>query len=215
MLKTSNPETRPPEKAPSAVALNAAMADPIAQFNVWLEEAVRSNMPEPTAMALSTVDTGGNPSVRIVLLKHADERGFVFYTNLQSAKATDLQANPRAALCFYWNPLGRQVRINGRAEAVSSAEADTYFATRPRLSQIGAWASKQSHPMPGYFALEKACAVYAVRYALGPVPRPPFWSGYRIVPDRIEFWRQKDFRRHERVLYTRESESWRREWLFP
>ncbi|MDE3084390.1 MAG: pyridoxamine 5'-phosphate oxidase [Verrucomicrobiota bacterium] len=191
------------------------MADPIAQFNAWFDEAVRGNVPEPTAMALATADAQGNPAVRIVLLKHADERGFVFYTNLKSAKAADLDANPRAALCFYWNQIGRQVRINGRTEPVSDAEADAYFATRPRLSQLGAWASKQSQRMSGYLELERSCAAYAVRYALGSVPRPPFWSGYRVVPDRLEFWCQKNFRRHERLLYIYEAGQWNRHWLFP
>jgi pyridoxamine 5'-phosphate oxidase len=191
------------------------MTDPLAQFNTWLDDAKRSGMDEPTALALATADAQGRPSVRMVLLKHADERGFVFYTNLESAKAANLQANPRAELCFYWNPLGRQVRITGSVELVSDAEADAYFATRPRLSQIGAWASQQSRPMQGYFELEKACAMVALRYPFGAVPRPPFWSGYRVVPERIEFWKQKPFRRHERVLYTREHGAWKEQWLFP
>ena len=142
----------------------------------------------------------------MVLLKHADERGFVFYTNLESAKSADLKANPQAELCFYWGPLTRQVRITGPVERTTDAEADAYFATRPRLSQIGAWASQQSRPMRGgYFELEQACARVALRYPFGAVPRPPFWSGYRVVPERIEFWKQKPFRRHERVVYIREA----------
>ncbi len=191
------------------------MTDPFTQFNAWLDEAKRSGMDEPTAMALATADAQGRPAVRMVLLKHADERGFVFYTNLESAKAADLRANPRASLCFYWNPLGRQVCIGGHVEPVSAAEADAYFATRPRLSQIGAWASQQSRPMHGYFELERACAAVALRYPLGAVPRPPFWSGYRVVPERIEFWKQKPFRRHERILYTRENSGWKKQWLYP
>jgi pyridoxamine 5'-phosphate oxidase len=191
------------------------MTDPLTQFNTWLDDAKRSGMDEPTALALATADAQGRPSVRMVLLKHADERGFVFYTNLESAKAADLRANPRAELCFHWAPLGRQVRITGPVEPVSDAEADAYFATRPRLSQIGAWASQQSRPMQGYFELEKACAMVALRYPFGVVPRPPFWSGYRVVPERIEFWKQKPFRRHERVLYTREHGAWKEQWLFP
>jgi len=191
------------------------MNDPFTQFNAWLEDAKRSGLEEPTAMALATADAQGRPAVRMVLLKHADERGFVFYTNLESAKAADLRANPRASLCFYWNPLGRQVCISGRVELVSAAEADAYFATRARLSQIGAWASQQSRPMAGYFELEQACAKVALRYPLGAVPRPPFWSGYRVVPERIEFWKQKPFRRHERILYTRENGGWKKQWLYP
>lgn len=191
------------------------MIDPIAQFNVWLHDAVRCGVGEPTAMALATADTQGRPSVRMVLLKHADERGFVFYTNLESAKAANLRANPRAELCFYWNPLGRQVRVSGRIEPVSDAEADAYFATRPRLSQIGAWASKQSRPMEGYFELERACAAMALKHPFGTVPRPPFWSGYRVVPERIEFWKQKPFRCHERVCCLREPDGWKEQWLYP
>lgn len=191
------------------------MTDPIAQFNAWMQDAIRSGIDEPTAMALATADAQGRPSVRMVLLKHADERGFVFYTNLESAKAADLRANPRAELCFYWNPISRQVRVSGRVEPVSDAEADAYFATRQRLSQIGAWASKQSRPMEGYFELEKACAAVALNHPFGPLPRPPFWSGYRVVPERIEFWKQKPFRRHERVAYTRRADGWKEQWLYP
>jgi pyridoxamine 5'-phosphate oxidase len=191
------------------------MTDPFTQFNAWLEEAKRCGLEEPTAMALATADAQGRPAVRMVLLKHADERGFVFYTNLESAKAADLRANPRASLCFYWNPLGRQVCISGRVEPVSAAEADAYFATRPRLSQIGAWASQQSRPMTGYFELEQACAAVALRYPLGAVPRPPYWSGYRVVPEYIEFWKQKPFRRHERIRFTREDGGWKSQWLYP
>jgi len=191
------------------------MTDPLTQFNAWFHDAQHCGLEEPTAMALATTDAQGRPSVRMVLLKHADERGFVFYTNLESAKAADLKAKPHAELCFYWDPLKRQVRITGPVERVSDAEADAYFATRPRLSQIGAWASQQSRPLQGYFELEQACAMVALRYPLGAVPRPPFWSGYRVVPERIEFWKQKPFRRHERVLYTRENGGWKKQWLFP
>ena len=191
------------------------MTNPIDQFKELLDEATRSGEPEPTAMALATTEPGGAPAVRMVLLKHVDERGFVFYTNLGSPKAADLAANRRAALCFYWNRTGRQVRVSGVTEAVSDAEADAYFATRPRLSQLGAWASKQSQPMRGYYDLEQACAGYALRYPIGEVPRPPFWSGFRVVPGRIEFWKQKPFRRHERVLHVLENGVWRESWLYP
>jgi pyridoxamine 5'-phosphate oxidase len=188
---------------------------PVDKFREWLDDAVRGGEPEPTAMALATADDKGNPDVRMVLLKHADSRGFVFYTNLGSPKAADLAARPRASLCFFWGRLGRQVRVSGKTEAVEEGEADAYFATRPRLSQLGAWASKQSRPMQGYYDLEKACAAFALRYPLGSVPRPPFWSGYRIVPDRIEFWLQKPFRRHERVVHVLENGEWRQFWLYP
>jgi pyridoxamine 5'-phosphate oxidase len=191
------------------------MTHPVDQFTIWLDEATRSGEPEPTAMALATTDAQDSPAVRMVLLKHADTRGFVFYTNLESPKADDLATNPKAALCFYWNRLGRQVRVSGRTERVTDAEADAYFATRPRLSQLGAWASKQSQPMDGYFDLEKACAGYALRYPIGAVPRPPFWSGYRVVPECIEFWQQKPFRRHERKLHTLKDGQWNEQWLYP
>jgi pyridoxamine 5'-phosphate oxidase len=191
------------------------MHDPLARFHEWLADATQAGAREPTAMALATADAGGLPSVRMVLLKHADERGFVFYTNLGSPKAEELRANPRAALCFYWVETRRQIRVHGGVTAVTPEEADAYFATRPRLSQIGAWASKQSQPMSGPFELEQACAAVALRHGLGPVPRPPFWSGYRLAPAAIEFWAEKPFRRHERVRYTRAGDAWDREWLFP
>ncbi len=188
---------------------------PLHQFARWLEDATRSGEIEPTAMSLATCDGSGQPSVRMVLLKQADEGGFVFYTNLGSPKATDLSTRPRAALCFHWKQLSRQVRVSGRAEPVADAEADAYFATRPRLSQLGAWASRQSRPMAGYYDLEKACALEALRHPMGAVPRPPFWSGFRVVPDRIEFWLQKPFRRHERVLHELRDGAWSEHWLFP
>ncbi len=191
------------------------MTDPIAHFLSWLEDAKRCGLDEPTAVALATADADGRPTVRMVLLKQADARGFVFYTNLESAKADALRANPRAELCFHWDPLHRQVRVSGRVERVSDAEADAYFATRPRLSQLGAWASQQSRPMSGYYELELACAGVALRYPLGAVPRPPFWSGYRVIPERIEFWKEKPFRRHERTIFVRERDAWTEQWLFP
>jgi pyridoxamine 5'-phosphate oxidase len=151
----------------------------------------------------------------MVLLKHADERGFVFYTNLESPKAADLRNNPRAALCFHWPVLERQVRVEGRVGPVSDAEADAYFATRPRLSQLGAWASRQTQPIAGRFVLEQAVASAALRFHVGAVPRPPYWSGYRVTPEVIEFWHQRPFRHHDRQRFTREGEGWRHEWLFP
>ena len=191
------------------------MAHPVVQFKEWLADAGRGGEVEPTAMALATADAQGTPSVRMVLLKHADEQGFVFYTNLGSPKASDLQVRPRASLCFYWSQLGRQVRVCGRTEPVTEAEADAYFATRPRLSQLGAWASHQSHPMRGYYDLEQGCAALALRYNVGTVSRPPFWSGFRVVPDSFEFWLQKPFRRHERILHMLKDGAWSEQWLFP
>lgn len=191
------------------------MAHPVVQFKQWLDDATRAEEPEPTAMSLATADAQGNPSVRMVLLKHADEAGFVFYTNLGSPKSSDLSARPRASLCFYWGKLGRQVRLTGPTTPVTDAEADAYFATRPRLSQLGAWASKQSTPMGGYYDLEKACAALALRYHVGAVPRPPFWSGFRLAPESVEFWLAKPFRRHERILHTLKDGTWTEQWLFP
>jgi len=189
--------------------------DPIARFREWFAAAREIELTDPTAMALATADAAGRPAVRMVLLKHADERGFVFYTNLESPKCADLRANPRAALCLHWPKLERQVRIDGRVEPVSAAEADAYFATRPRLSQLGAWASRQSQPIAGRFVLEQAVAATTLRFPFGAVPRPPYWSGWRVVPDQIEFWQQRAFRHHDRQRFSREAADWRGEWLFP
>lgn len=166
-------------------------------------------------MSLGTVDAEGNPSVRIVLLKQADERGFFFYTNLESAKAADLPARPRAALYFHWPAIARQARFSGRTEAFSSEEADADSASRPRLSQIGAWVSRQSRPMAGSLDLEQGCAAYALRHPFGAIARPPFWSGYRVVPDRIEFWSERPFRRDERLLYLPSNGAWQEQRLYP
>jgi pyridoxamine 5'-phosphate oxidase len=189
--------------------------DPIAFFQEWFADARNREKSDATAMSLATADLQGRPAVRMVLLKQVDERGFVFYTNLESPKATDLRNNPRAALCFHWPVLERQVRIEGRVGPVSDAEADAYFATRPRLSQLGAWASRQTQPIAGRFVLEQAVAAVALRFPLGAVPRPPYWSGYRVTPEVIEFWHQRPFRHHDRQRFTREGEGWRHEWLFP
>ena len=189
--------------------------DPYALFADWWREAKESKRTYPDAMSLATADADGLPSVRIVLLKEWDDRGFVFYTNLTSAKSQDLQANPNAALCLYWESLGRQVRARGSVELVDDAQADAYFASRPRDSQLGAWASKQSQPLEGRFALEKRVAAYAAKYPIGAIPRPPFWSGWRIRPQQIEFWQEGTFRLHDRVQYERDGDGWRHTALFP
>jgi pyridoxamine 5'-phosphate oxidase len=177
--------------------------DPFAIFVQWFEEASASEPNDPNAMAVATVDADGLPDVRMVLLKGVDETGFVFYTNLESAKGRQLRHAPKAALLFHWKSLRRQVRVRGRVERVTDAEADAYFATRARAAQIGAWASAQSRPMESPLALEKAAAQYGVKFGLAAVPRPPHWSGFRVVPESFEFWRSRRFRLHERLAFAR------------
>jgi pyridoxamine 5'-phosphate oxidase len=191
--------------------------EPWRLFSAWFEEAVRREPADPNAMALATVDADGLPNVRMVLLKGVDERGFVFYTNLESAKGRELEQAPRAALVFHWKSLTRQVRVRGTVERVTEADADAYFATRPRLTQIGAWASRQSAPLESRLAFEKAVALYTARHVVGPVPRPPFWSGFRVVPQAIEFWHDRPFRLHDRVEFRRSEpgELWRKTRLYP
>lgn len=201
--------------APAEAAAGSSLAAILARFRAWLEEAKRSGELEPTAMALATVDARGAPQVRMVLLKESDVRGFAFYTNLGSPKAAELRANAAASLCFFWPTIKCQVRIDGRVEPVSDAEADAYFATRPRLSQIGAWVSKQSQPMPGLLRLERECAAFGLRHGVGPIPRPPFWSGFRVVPARVEFWSGREFRLHERTCHLREGATWTATRLYP
>lgn len=192
-------------------------ADPIALFAEWLQAAKAAEPNDPHAMTLATVDDAGMPDARMVLLKDVDARGFTFYTNQESAKGVELAAHPAAALVFHWKSLRRQVRVRGLVEPVSEAESDAYFASRARSSQIGAWASDQSRPAPDRFALEKRVAEFGLKFGLGKVPRPPHWGGYRVVPVQLEFWRDRPFRLHERLVFTRSAPTaaWTTTRLFP
>ena len=189
--------------------------DPIALFADWLSEAVKSEVNDPNAMALATVDGDGLPDVRMVLLKDAGADGFVFYTNLGSAKGRQLAASGKAAFLFHWKSLRRQVRVRGTVSPVSEAEADAYWATRARPAQLGAWASEQSRPLPDRLAFEKAIAAYGLKFGLGKAPRPPHWSGFRLTPAHIEFWRDRPFRLHERLVFDAAPGGWTTSRLYP
>ena len=194
-----------------------AAEEPFRLFTAWLEAATAAEPRDPTAMTLATVDADGLPDARMVLLKGVDDGGFVFFTNIESQKGRELAANPAAALVFHWKSSNRQVRVRGAVERVTDQEADAYFATRAKQAQIGAWASKQSAPLESRLAFEKQIALYAAKYAIGQVPRPPHWSGYRIVPTRIEFWQERPFRLHDRIEFSRAApgEAWRKTRLYP
>ncbi len=194
-----------------------AADEPFRLFAAWLQDATASEPRDPTAMTIATVDRDGMPNARMVLLKGVDDRGFVFYTNKGSQKGQELDATPKAALVFHWKSLNRQVRVRGAVEHVTDAEADAYFASRPKQAQIGAWASKQSTPLESRLAFETAVALTAARYAIGTVPRPPQWSGYRILPLSIEFWHDRPFRLHDRIVFARDTQNapWQKTRLYP
>ncbi|MCA1909964.1 MAG: pyridoxamine 5'-phosphate oxidase [Magnetospirillum sp.] len=195
--------------------MSALEPNPYSLFAKWMAEAEKSEPNDPNAMALSTVDDQGRPSTRMVLLKGWDESGFVFYTNLESRKSRDMAGNPNVALLFHWKSLKRQIRVEGAVQPVTDAEADSYFASRPRISQIGAWASLQSRPLEGRFELERRVAEFTAKFGLGDIPRPPHWSGFRVVPRAMEFWHDRPFRLHDRFAYGRDGDDWVPQHLFP
>jgi pyridoxamine 5'-phosphate oxidase len=192
-----------------------AASDPIEQFRSWFDEALAANLHEPNAMTVATATPDGHPSARIVLLKGFDERGFVFYTSYEGRKSVEIEANPRCALVFYWGELERQVRVEGRVSRIPEEESDEYFGSRPRGSQLGAWASEQSRPVEGRDALEERLRNLETEYEGRELPRPPFWGGYRVEPEVIEFWQGRENRLHDRLVYRRSGGSWMRERLQP
>jgi pyridoxamine 5'-phosphate oxidase len=223
----SHQTTDPPALAPGELAAlraaygmreldeRTAPGDPLELFTDWFEAARVAGAAEPNAMTLATADASGRPSARIVLLKGADERGLSFFTNAEGRKGGELAANPRAALVFWWPPTERQVRVEGRVEPVDSAESDEYWHSRPRGSRLGAWASSQSRPLPAREALDEAVREIAARYPGERIPRPPYWVGYRVVPDRWEFWQGRADRLHDRIVYTPAADGWTRGRLAP
>ncbi len=214
-MKNSD-SSRKDQSAPGLITGDFTEAgEPWALFDAWMKEASASEPEDPNAMQIATVDDTGMPDVRTVLLKGVDARGFVFYTNTQSAKGRQLLAHPKAALVFHWKSLRRQVRARGPITRVSDEEADAYFQSRPRDSRIGAWASQQSRPLESRFALEKAVARYAAQYLIGEVPRPPHWTGFRLAPEYLEFWQDKPFRLHDRVVFSKADNGWHQTRLYP
>jgi pyridoxamine 5'-phosphate oxidase len=203
------------DAAPAITPDELGERDPFVRFAQLFTEAKAKEPGDATAAALATADADGRPSVRMVLVKSADALGFPFYTNLTSRKARELEANSRAALCFHWPSIGQQVRVEGAVVPLPDEQADAYFAARPRDSQLGAWASRQSAPLASRALFEQRLAQVAERFADGPVPRPPFWGGFRVVPETIEFWTSREFRLHDRQLYTRRGGSWAVERLYP
>ncbi len=212
-----SPSYDPTATPPPDDAALFAEAEPFALFARWFKQARDKEPNDANAMALATADANGAPDVRMVLLKDFDAQGFVFYSNAESAKGLQLEANPRAALCFHWKTLRRQVRVRGLIEPVRAEEADAYFQTRDRGARLGAWASEQSRPLPDRLALEKRVAEFALKFGLGEVPRPPHWRGWRLVPSHIEFWRDRPFRLHDRLVFTRETLGavWEKRRLYP
>lgn len=203
-------------KAPQAEDFSG-VENPFQLFDKWMVEAGKHEPNDPNAMALATVDADGLPNVRMVLLKGVQDGVFTFFTNLESAKGRELEANPKAALCFHWKSLRRQIRLRGPVMPASDEEADTYFATRPRGSRIGAWASQQSRPLESRFAFEKAIAKFTAKFGVGDVPRPPYWSGFSMTPVEMEFWHDRPYRLHDRIVFRRASadEPWTKDRLFP
>ncbi|MCW1843846.1 pyridoxamine 5'-phosphate oxidase [Prosthecomicrobium hirschii] len=210
---TENLSDNPPSELTTGDFSGAT--EPFRLFGEWLRDAEGKEPNDPNAMAVATVDETGMPNVRMVLLKGFDQQGFVFYTNFESRKGREILASRKAALLFHWKSLRRQVRVRGTVEIVSDAEANDYYASRPRGSRIGAWASQQSRPLESRFALEKAVAEYGLKFGLGDIPRPPHWSGFRIVPSGFEFWHDRPFRLHDRLVFERAGDGWTTSRLYP